>query len=127
MAFVVAVHGAIELFTVLRRNRKEVKEVPKILLRPEVRMAVLVGVSFAIIAGLVAWNARPPQAAVAAIGVSDGKVCNGHAQLCDRRYNQVAYPATHNSMSAADEDGLVPRRAARPASLASSTTAFGSS
>jgi hypothetical protein len=26
--------------------------------------------------------------------------CNGHAQLCDRRLDQVVLPATHNSMSA---------------------------
>lgn len=28
--------------------------------------------------------------------------CNGYSQLCDRRINQVVFPATHNSMSAAD-------------------------
>jgi len=27
-------------------------------------------------------------------------VCNGAAALCDRRFNEVAYPATHNAMSA---------------------------
>lgn len=105
VGFVVAAHGAIELFAVLRRNRSEVKDVPKVLLRPEVRMAALVGLSFAIVAGFIVWNARPPQAAVAAIGDSNGRACNGYVQLCDRRFNQVAYPATHNSMSAADEDG----------------------
>jgi len=30
-------------------------------------------------------------------------VCNGHAELCERRYNEVAYPGTHNSMSNYDE------------------------
>jgi hypothetical protein len=25
--------------------------------------------------------------------------CNGHAELCARRYDEVAFPATHNSMS----------------------------
>ena len=34
---------------------------------------------------------------------SDG--CNGHVELCDRGYDEVAYAATHNSMSAADEPG----------------------
>jgi hypothetical protein len=29
--------------------------------------------------------------------------CNGHAELCDRRFDQVSFPATHNSMSNADE------------------------
>jgi hypothetical protein len=29
--------------------------------------------------------------------------CNGHAELCDRPLNEVAFAATHNSMSAASE------------------------
>jgi hypothetical protein len=28
-----------------------------------------------------------------------GAECNGHAELCSRRYNEVAFAATHNSMS----------------------------
>jgi hypothetical protein len=31
--------------------------------------------------------------------------CNGHAELCSRRYEEVAFPATHNAMAAADEPG----------------------
>ncbi|MGY4642321.1 hypothetical protein [Cellulomonas sp. URHB0016] len=34
-----------------------------------------------------------------------GPECNGSVALCDRTYDQVAYPATHNSMSAADAPG----------------------
>lgn len=30
-------------------------------------------------------------------------ICNGHAELCDRPLNEVAFAATHNSMSAASE------------------------
>jgi hypothetical protein len=30
------------------------------------------------------------------------RLCNGHAELCDRRYDQVVYAATHNSMSSPD-------------------------
>jgi hypothetical protein len=30
-------------------------------------------------------------------------VCNGAAELCDRAFNAVAFPATHNAMSAEDE------------------------
>jgi hypothetical protein len=29
--------------------------------------------------------------------------CNGHAALCDRRYDQVVFAATHNSFAAADQ------------------------
>lgn len=35
----------------------------------------------------------------------DADACNGHVELCERRYDEVAYVATHNSMSAADEPG----------------------
>lgn len=31
---------------------------------------------------------------------SSARACNGHAELCDRRYDQVVFPATHNSHSA---------------------------
>jgi hypothetical protein len=31
--------------------------------------------------------------------------CNGHAALCDRRVDQVAFLATHNAMAAPDEPG----------------------
>ena len=33
------------------------------------------------------------------------EACNGHAELCDRRLDEVTFPATHNSMSAASEPG----------------------
>ena len=35
----------------------------------------------------------------------DDSTCNGDAALCDRPYDAVAFPATHNSMSAANEPG----------------------
>jgi hypothetical protein len=35
----------------------------------------------------------------------DDSTCNGYAALCDRPYDAVAFPATHNSMSAANEPG----------------------
>jgi hypothetical protein len=34
--------------------------------------------------------------------VSASRVCNGHAELCDRRYDDVVQAATHNSMSSPD-------------------------
>jgi hypothetical protein len=33
------------------------------------------------------------------------RACNGYAALCNRPLNQVAFPSTHNSMSAADQSG----------------------
>ena len=32
-------------------------------------------------------------------------VCNGHAELCDRSFDEVAYVASHNAMSVAGEPG----------------------
>ena len=42
-----------------------------------------------------------------AAGVSGGSdmLCNGDADLCDRPYNEVVYPGTHNSYST-EEDGF---------------------
>ncbi len=37
--------------------------------------------------------------------LASGQGCNGHVELCDRHYDEVAFPATHNSMSAADIPG----------------------
>ncbi len=36
--------------------------------------------------------------------------CNGYVELCDRRYDQVAYATTHNSMSNADEGFQAPNQ-----------------
>jgi hypothetical protein len=35
------------------------------------------------------------------------ETCNGSPGLCERRLNEVVFPGTHNSMSAADEPGWV--------------------
>lgn len=104
--FMIAVQGLIEFAGAMRRPDKVGAAVlPRLLARPELRTAVVAAGGLAVVAALVAWNARPPEAAVAAIGATSTQACNGHEVLCDRRYNQVAYPATHNSMSAADEPG----------------------
>ncbi|MGA7690621.1 MAG: hypothetical protein WCA29_15460 [Jiangellales bacterium] len=44
-------------------------------------------------------------ATASAVTVGTGEVCNGHASLCERRYDEVSYMTTHNAMSAADEPG----------------------
>ncbi|XAS77686.1 hypothetical protein V3G39_06495 [Dermatophilaceae bacterium Sec6.4] len=50
--------------------------------------------------------ALPTSRALPAVaGPGDTTACNGFTQLCDRPYNDVAYPAAHNAMSAADEPG----------------------
>lgn len=37
-------------------------------------------------------------------------VCNGHAELCDRAYDAVSYPTTHNAMSNAEERWVAPNQ-----------------
>ena len=34
--------------------------------------------------------------------------CNGHAALCDRRFDQVVFPTAHNAMSNADDNWVFP-------------------
>lgn len=66
--------------------------------------AVLAGL--VLVAGVVLL-ARPGRdvSAAAESGPGAGTVCNGHAELCDRRFNEVAYAATHNSMAVAGAPG----------------------
>lgn len=55
---------------------------------------------------------------VAGCGASDDggeegggpQVCNGHAELCDRHFDEVAFPGTHNSMSSEDDGWAVPNQ-----------------
>lgn len=54
-------------------------------------------------AGVVAQSRPGGEVPEANAGV--GTVCNGHADLCERQFNDVAFVATHNSMSAATEPG----------------------
>lgn len=36
-------------------------------------------------------------------GTPPGEACNGHVELCDRAFDQVVFPGTHNSHSATDD------------------------
>jgi hypothetical protein len=58
---------------------------------------------------LLAVNAAPGQRSIAAAALG-GAACNGHVELCDRAYDEVTYAATHNSMTAADENWLFPEQ-----------------
>jgi hypothetical protein len=53
---------------------------------------------------LSAWAVTRLMAADA----SEGPPCNGHAELCARRYNEVAFAATHNAMSTAADGFTAP-------------------
>lgn len=60
-----------------------------------------------VLLGGVVWLARPgADAPVSAeLVAGTGEVCNGHAELCDRPFDEVAYAASHNAMTAAREPG----------------------
>ncbi|MXZ62809.1 MAG: phosphatidylinositol-specific phospholipase C domain-containing protein [Chloroflexi bacterium] len=73
-------------------------------LSPVVRLAALVAV--------IAVGVATIGVLVSGLGIIGGadrdtpaalEACNGHAELCDRPLNEVAFAATHNSMSAASE------------------------
>ncbi len=77
-------------------------ESPRMLSRP-VTFAVLGVVAVLVVAGTV-LQARPG-GDVSAVEPDGELTCNGHAELCDRRYDDVAYAASHNSMSVLNEPG----------------------
>jgi hypothetical protein len=53
----------------------------------------------------VVQGVRTHPADAVAVPAGTGDVCNGHAELCNRTYDEVAYVTTHNAMSVADEPG----------------------
>ena len=62
---------------------------------------VLVGSLVVLLAGAgVFWLVR--NQAPAAAAAADEDSCNGDPRLCDRRFDQVTFPTSHNSMSGAD-------------------------
>jgi hypothetical protein len=70
---------------------------------PSRRLAIgFGGAGAAVVAGIIAavvlTGASPTQA-------SSTATCNGYAQLCNRRLDEVSFAGTHNSMSAADTPG----------------------
>ena len=68
-------------------------------------VAVAVVGLLAVAAVLLVRDVRTDPAAALTAAAGDGEVCNGHAELCSRRYDEVSYLTTHNAMSAADEPG----------------------
>jgi hypothetical protein len=101
--FVLATQGVVELVDVLRRLGGVRGWLPRVLEGPTARAVVLGITGLVVVAGLVVFNARTPSSALPPLAAQPGTACNGHDELCDRRFDAVAFPATHNSMSAADE------------------------
>lgn len=65
-----------------------------------------------VIVGGVAYLGQPGSAVAAPEPeVGEGLVCNGHADLCDRGYDDVASLATHNAMAhAGDHSWFIPEQ-----------------
>ena len=63
------------------------------------RVAVVAAVAVAGVVGVAAVAAGSREEPL------DIRSCNGDAAICDRPIDQVAFPSTHNSMSAADQEG----------------------
>ena len=62
-----------------------------------------------ILLAMLAVNADPGEERIP-VGSTDVAACNGHRELCIRPYDEVAFPATHNSMTAADENWYLPEQ-----------------
>ncbi|MEO6881083.1 MAG: hypothetical protein ABI181_09070 [Mycobacteriaceae bacterium] len=62
-------------------------------------------VAVALLIAVLLVGILPTQRGIPAATAADSSTCNGHVELCARRYNDVAYPAAHNAMSAVDEPG----------------------
>ena len=57
------------------------------------------------VAGVVVLARPAGDLDASAAGAGAGEVCNGHAELCDRTFDDVAYLGSHNAMSVAGEPG----------------------
>src|SRR5204862_2856385 len=62
-------------------------------------IGAIAAVTVVVIAGGIALGVRGPKN----YGPENVTTCNGYAELCDRPVNEVAFPAAHNAMSAADQ------------------------
>ena len=62
-----------------------------------------------ILLAMLAVNADPGEDRIA-VGATQVAACNGHRELCVRPYDEVAFPASHNSMTAADENWYLPEQ-----------------
>jgi amino acid transporter len=75
---------------------------------PGTRTALVVTVTVGVVLALAVVAVAlvlPAPPAVSVDSVRPGPGCNGSPALCDRRLNEVVFPATHNSYAASDEPG----------------------
>lgn len=98
--------GVSELDLVVERARDRTASKPRAGARRWIWALPVVAVAGAL--GLLVVVLLPtalPQSSPVSAVVGDPRACNGHVELCDRPFDQVAFPASHNSMAAADAPG----------------------
>ncbi len=106
--------GLIELMRLLWKERATTAgDIARAAASAELRPQLSPGLRIAALAVLIAGGVVAIVLLLAGLGLfggdEDGErvtVCNGHAELCSRTLNEVAFAATHNSMSAASEGWL---------------------
>jgi hypothetical protein len=109
LALAILAEGIARISRVSARARSQSDPAPGVRVRPRTWVASIIAALSAIaVLAYYVFSALPSDrkvAVAAAVQVTNPNACNGHVELCSRRYDQVAYVATHNSMSAADEPG----------------------
>ncbi|MQW74999.1 hypothetical protein GHK92_03870 [Nocardioides sp. dk4132] len=110
LAAVLAALGvALTLFGLLELARSLITYVDRVSARPgrahgPVLRALAGGLAALLIAGTLVLGGWPAGTTYPAASAPEPG-CNGYVELCDRRYDEIAQVATHNSMSAVDESG----------------------
>jgi len=64
------------------------------------RIAVVGALVLVVVSGTVFWVLRAPSSEPVPVSIT---ACNGYAELCDRRLDQVVFATSHNSMGGADD------------------------
>lgn len=108
LGLVVIVSGLDDLVSGLRALWDERRDrPPSAAVRARWRSVGAISTGVALLSAVVligAWPAATGQPAISVVD-PDSTACNGHDELCDRTYDQVSFPSTHNSMAAGDEPG----------------------
>jgi hypothetical protein len=91
--------GVLAPATVTPEGDERAVVLPRVRVRKRAITGSIAAVSILVIAGGIALGVRGP----ATYGESNITACNGYAELCDRPVNEVAFAATHNAMSGADQ------------------------
>ncbi len=68
-------------------------------------LAIAALVGLVAVGGFALYTQRDALRSDNYVSASDADTCNGFKELCDRRLDEIVFPATHNSMSAAQSPG----------------------